>query len=232
MSLLSHSHRPHLAHGDSFRSLPVSPYALEATRGLTTRDVEDAIHQSRLDLGPGPVGDYFAATTPRYASSCGGGGGTSLRGCSPFAPDLDLTYGGVPGGIRGGSGGSGLHELALQEVVRRTNLAAALANGQIRPRASYAQLHPMMTPDGRYPADFSLARTLDSFRSLESTALDRILAAYRLPLDLRGVLGKAATRGGAGPSAGDARVAKVLVLYEYLGAVRLLEYERLRRSFY
>lgn len=65
-------------------------------------------------------------------------------------------------------------------VLSRQNLAAALANSQIPPRSSYAQIHPMMTSERRYPTDFSLPMTMNSFRSLEG--MNKI--THPLPLSL------------------------------------------------
>ncbi|KLJ06171.1 hypothetical protein EMPG_10400 [Blastomyces silverae] len=58
--------------------------------------------------------------------------------------------------------------MSTQEQVRRTNLAAALANGIVSPRASYMQLHPMMCADGRFPADFQVPRTVEGVLLLDS----------------------------------------------------------------
>ncbi|KAI9798172.1 MAG: hypothetical protein M1833_004921 [Piccolia ochrophora] len=233
---------------DGYRSMPSSPYPLDTSRALTPRDVEDAMQHARMGI----EGDYFSGG-PRYSA-----GGSSSRPRSPYPRYETESY------------GSNMHDLSVQELVRKTNLAVSLANNSIREKSQYALLHPMMTRDGRFPSDFSSPKTINAFKSLEGPQLDRILQAYHLPLDLSSAVLASAVRksplvhpcglsssgslslsssrgcgggggggggngggcGGTGITSTDVRNAKVLVLYEFLGAGRLVEYERLKRGVY
>ncbi|KAI9791768.1 MAG: hypothetical protein M1816_003578 [Peltula sp. TS41687] len=187
---------------------------------MTGRDIEEALNHARI----GAEGDYFAGT-PRY--------GGALRSRSPFTgfdPERD---------------GGGYHEMCMQDLIRRTNLAVALANSNIREKAQYSLIHPMMTRDGRYPPDFQQPKTVEAFKLMDGTQLDRILQAYLLPLDLRAAIkhhhhhhpsSRSSLTSSSSSSSiitvNDARAAKLQVLYEYLGATRLLEYEKLKRILY
>ncbi|KAI9681962.1 MAG: hypothetical protein M1817_000016 [Caeruleum heppii] len=222
--------RPSLPHRNSCHSLPATPYAHD--RFLVPRDMDEslAMQHARIDLG----GDYFgAASTPHYDVNCGGH--RSRSPCKRCERKYDE-------GV--------MCELSVQEAVRRQNLAAALANSQIPPRAPYAQIHPMMTSDRRYPNDFSLPLTMNSFRSLDGSQLDRILTTYRLPLDHSFAHSHSHTHSPSTPPLtskrnpylpltlyGDyaaaspsesLRLAKISALLEFLGAARVREYERER----
>ncbi|KAF4621912.1 hypothetical protein G7Y89_g14431 [Cudoniella acicularis] len=74
--------------------------------------------------------------------------------------------------------------LVGRDDLRRINLTAQLANSSITPRMLYAEIHPKMTSDGRYPRDFDVPRRVEEFFALEGTALDRLLHTYNLPCDL------------------------------------------------
>ncbi|KAI9824805.1 MAG: hypothetical protein M1832_001633 [Thelocarpon impressellum] len=232
----AHTHRPRLSHAalESSRSLPSSPYAhplashghayapprsYSSGRGggaaagaLTTRDIEDALRCASLE-GDGS-GDYFGGgAVGRYAGGAGGGGGSvGLRPRSPLYT-TSMAYEEGDGEVEYGYGGD------VSELVRRTNLSASLLNALLPPHSSSALLHPLLTETGLPPADFRRPTTLDAFKSLESSALDRILLAYRLPvLDFRGKR--------RGMSGEDARRGKYGLLLEFLGAGRVAEYER------
>ncbi|EQL36240.1 hypothetical protein BDFG_02210 [Blastomyces dermatitidis ATCC 26199] len=126
--------------------------------------------------------------------------------------------------------------MSTQEQVRRTNLAAALANGIVSPRASHMQLHPMMCVDGRFPADFQVPRTVEGVLLLDNTQLDRILQDYKLYTDARSLLltlppRHRSTLVNARCSSSRFRQAKLHILLEYLGAVRIVEDRSNRAGF-
>jgi len=88
-------------------------------------------------------------------------------------------------------------------------------------RQLYAQIHPKLQDDGRYPRDFETPKMVEQFRAMDGSQIDRILIAYRLPPgDMT-----AARRPGLGcvRSAESmtlpetARGAKLSILFEYLG---------------
>ncbi len=58
--------------------------------------------------------------------------------------------------------------LSLYDVIHRNNIAAALINGTIGPKAQYSQVHPFLCHDGRAPQDFQIPRTVESMRILDS----------------------------------------------------------------
>ncbi|PGH04019.1 hypothetical protein GX51_03689 [Blastomyces parvus] len=126
--------------------------------------------------------------------------------------------------------------MSTQEHVRRTNLAAALANGIVSPRTSYMQLHPMMCADGRFPADFQVPVTVEGVLLLDNTQLDRILQDYKLYSDARSLLLTLPPRYrntlvNARCSTSRFRQAKLHILLEYLGAVRIVEDRSKRAGF-
>ncbi|PGH18048.1 hypothetical protein AJ79_00674 [Helicocarpus griseus UAMH5409] len=128
---------------------------------------------------------------------------------------------------------NGGHEWNIQELVRRTNLAAALANGIVSPRANYMQLHPMMCADGRFPVDFQVPRTVEGVMLLDNTQLDRILSEYKLHFDTRSLLVSLPPRFRSSlvntmSPISRFRQAKLQLLLEYLGASRIVE-DRARR---
>ncbi|KAK2809813.1 hypothetical protein FQN50_003453 [Emmonsiellopsis sp. PD_5] len=123
------------------------------------------------------------------------------------------------------------YELSVQELVRRTNLAASLANGVISPRAQYMQVYPMMCADGKFPADFRMPKTLQSIRLLDTTQLDRILQEYKLPFETRTLLASLPSSarhalGTLGSSSARFRQAKLHILFEHLGAIRIVDGNR------
>ncbi|KAI9803013.1 MAG: hypothetical protein M1825_002246 [Sarcosagium campestre] len=182
-----------------------------------------------------------------YGTNSGGGSSGSCYDQDFYGGGgLGLGLGPGGGGGGGGGGGAGMHEMGLLDLVRKTNLAVALVNGSVREKSQYSQIHPMMTRDGRFPEDFRCAKTVAAFKLLDSTQLDRILQAYHLPLDVRSIVfaGKlhgslslsssssSSSSSSRSISSSDVRNAKVHALYEFLGATRLVDYERLKRSFY
>ncbi|KAI4184879.1 MAG: hypothetical protein L6R41_004459 [Letrouitia leprolyta] len=75
-------------------------------------------------------------------------------------------------------------ERDLEDYIRKENKVAALLNGAIMPPARYAQVHPMRSEDGTFPADFKSAKTVGVMKTLDNSQLDRIMQSYRIPTDL------------------------------------------------
>ncbi|KAI9793478.1 MAG: hypothetical protein M1835_007197 [Candelina submexicana] len=125
----------------------------------------------------------------------------SIRSRSPYGGSFDQDpYGG---------GNVNVHpELGINDTVR-------------------SQVHPKICSDGRYPPDFQLPKTVEEVRVLDGSQLDRILQAYRLPLDLR-----SAHRSRESLSTMRAQEAKLQVLWEFLGATRIAEHQKLKRNMY
>jgi hypothetical protein len=68
---------------------------------------------------------------------------------------------------------------------------------------------------------------------VKDTQLDRILQEYKLPFDTRSVAAAASFNGrGVGESTSSSRLrqAKLQILFEHLGANRIIDQERLKRS--
>ncbi|KAF2843189.1 hypothetical protein M501DRAFT_994048 [Patellaria atrata CBS 101060] len=110
----------------------------------------------------------------------------------------------------------------VDELVRRTNLNVQMVNGHITRESRYAQIQPKMCSDGKFPQDFRTARTVEEFRLLDSTALERILQAYHLPplpMDNRAVRLHRESRS-------PVQHYRLITLYDYLGATSLAESER------
>ncbi|GAB7361935.1 hypothetical protein MBLNU230_g1973t1 [Neophaeotheca triangularis] len=108
-----------------------------------------------------------------------------------------------------------------------TNLQVALANSSLRVPSPTAQLHPMMTPSGRYPPQFRLPMRFQDLLEATTATLDRILAAYEL--DMRGRSrrrGSSVRRGFSGEEWGEGKLAeragKMVALLEFLGAHELV----------
>ena len=78
---------------------------------------------------------------------------------------------------------SSMYDVKLSKS--RTNLSVARANAAIPSRARHRQIHPMMTLDGSFPADFALPLTVEAFCGLSVRAVDRVLSAYCLPVSHR-----------------------------------------------
>ena len=57
----------------------------------------------------------------------------------------------------------------------RTNLEVANANASILRLSQHVQIHPMMTPEGRYPVEFAVPRRIDDFLRMSDSQLGRIL---------------------------------------------------------
>ncbi|KAK5156810.1 hypothetical protein LTR04_005577 [Oleoguttula sp. CCFEE 6159] len=150
----------------------------------------------------GVEGDYFGGGAPygapnfRARSPYGG----------PFEPDSHM---------RG-------PEYGVEEMVRRTNLAVHFANERVTHNMRYAQLHPAMCRDGRFPVDFRMPKTVEEVKVMDPSKLDRILQAYGLPADLRSL--NLTSRDGV--STKRAQSAKLTTLYDSLGARSLAEHER------
>ncbi|KAE9988731.1 hypothetical protein EG327_003252 [Venturia inaequalis] len=110
------------------------------------------------------------------------------------------------------------------EKIDRTNLAVQLVNGQISPSAKCAQIQPKMMREGRFPSDFRTPRTADDMQAMESSTIERILLAYSLPTDLRSFR----MSGVENPSSKVIKQAKLCTLFDFLGATRLADHERMK----
>ncbi|EEP82555.1 predicted protein [Uncinocarpus reesii 1704] len=123
-----------------------------------------------------------------------------------------------------------------QELMRRTNLAVSLANHNVNPRSNVSMVHPMMCMNGRFPVDFRTPKTLEEIKLLESTQIDRILQEYKIPHDTRSLLNILASSGvrvnSDNVSSGRLRQAKLQLLFEHLGATRVVEEGGFKRSRY
>ncbi|KAI9893124.1 MAG: hypothetical protein M1814_000672 [Vezdaea aestivalis] len=194
------------------RSHPTSPYAADRCMsgygpvGLSNRDVDDAFVHARVGIDA-PPGDYFSNVIPRMTMPAG-----SPMGRLPGPSHLMYDHAG-PDCQSLGAWGS---QESLQEHVRRTNLAAQLANNNIKREDQYAEVQPKLCTDGRCPESFRTAKTLMALRVLDAGTLDRIMTSYLLPIDGRPVSMKVSS----------VRLAKLLTLLEYLGVHQYVAYER------
>jgi hypothetical protein len=67
--------------------------------------------------------------------------------------------------------------------VRRVNLAAQIANGSVQLHMASAEVHPKMTPDGRYPREFDLPKRLEQVLSAEGKSFSQIFTSPFLAND-------------------------------------------------
>ncbi|PGH35176.1 hypothetical protein GX50_01988 [[Emmonsia] crescens] len=202
----------------TFQPPPLSSQEIDIALHHAQQGVEQQQQQQQPYL-PGVVHQTNPLQHPHYSSFSGGG---SIR--SPF--------------ITSSNSDNHHHHsessMNTQEQVRRTNLAVALANGIVSPRASYIQLHPMMCVDGRFPADFQGPRTVEGVLLLDNTQLDRILQEYKIYSDARSLLVSlplCLRSTNTMRSTSRLRQAKLHILLEYLGAVRIVEDRSKRAGF-
>ena len=52
----------------------------------------------------------------------------------------------------------------------RINVTAQIANSTVTPRMQYAEIHPKLTSDGRFPRDFVAPKRVEDFLTMDSTA--------------------------------------------------------------
>ena len=146
-----------LRHEGRYRSSPPSHSPLQLDpRILGIRDIDIALQHARHGIDA-RGSDYISSentwrgerrsSTPPY----------DVNALSPLFVEDTVRY------KRGTSRGS-----ELDELVRRTNLAVSLANQRIHPTSHYAQLHPMMCSDGKFPTDFRSPKTVESVKLLDS----------------------------------------------------------------
>lgn len=124
-------------------------------RTIPGHNIDAAFEQARYGLhGPEYYGDRLRYGVPN-----------PLQPRPPFAS-------GMPGagGARFDDMAGYNHEMELNERVRKTNLAVALANHNVSHRAHFMQVHPMMCADGRFPADFSAPKTSELVKLFDSMA--------------------------------------------------------------
>ncbi|KAJ9193758.1 hypothetical protein DTO164E3_7687 [Paecilomyces variotii] len=187
--------------------MPRSPFTRPPEdRGMSPHDIGAAFEGARFGLHA----DYFS-DNPRFTTP------GQMPPRSPF-PAGSGRFEEMGGGYN--------HEMSLNETVRKTNLAVALAN-HYASHQKYSQIHPMMCSDGRFPPDFQVPKTLESMRLLDNTQLDRILLSYHLPLSVREIL---TFRGASPRDVPPSRIkhAKLQILLEHLGAHRLMAHEMSR----
>lgn len=126
-------------------SVPTTPFGMDH-RGFSSQEMDQAMEQARYGL-QGP--DYFS-DGPRY------GVPMPMRPRSPF-----------PGGRFEDDMNGYVHEMGLNDLIRRSNLAASLANHYISHRAHLAEVHPKMCSDGRFPPDFQVPRPVREIKTLD-----------------------------------------------------------------
>ncbi|KAL8826518.1 MAG: hypothetical protein Q9191_003756 [Dirinaria sp. TL-2023a] len=198
------------SHQQPYRSLPGTPMGMDP-RALATMDIGPSLNHARSSL---QVDDYFSGA-PRY--------GTAMKPRSPYVA--------VPNYEQEQQHMQGSPEMAmdsLTHMINRTNLAASLINIQISPTAKYAKIFPHMCDDGSFPVDFRTPKTVETMRVLDNSQLDRIMQSYRLPLDLRSITTFSSRE--TTHSSTRVRQAKLHSLWEYLGAHKLLEYDKMRKG--
>ncbi|KAL8742015.1 MAG: hypothetical protein Q9184_008315 [Pyrenodesmia sp. 2 TL-2023] len=200
---------------EAYRSMPGTPMGMDP-RGLNSMELATAMDHARSGL---EGGDYFLGAA-RYPPG-------TMRPRSPMVPVSGQPWDHDHGFAASGSMNNVLgfrerdRERDLEDSVRRDNRVAALLNGAILAPSKYALVHPLRCDDGSYPADFRSAKTVSAMRVLDNSQLDRIMQAYRLPLDLS----SNAHHTRDSTSSSRVRQAKLFSLWEYLGAYHLLEYE-------
>ncbi|CAL8578155.1 hypothetical protein XPA_003957 [Xanthoria parietina] len=207
---------------DAYRSMPGTPMGMDP-RGLHSIDLAAAMNHARSGLEKANASDYFLSA-PQYQSGV-------MRPRSPMIPlSGHESYHGNGLAMNGNNhDASGFRdrdrERDLEDEIRQANMSASLRNGSIINPARFAQVFPMKCEDGSYPPDYKHAKTVETMKVLDNSQLDRIMQAYRLPLDLRPVhLNGHQSRDST--SSSRVRQKKLHLLWEYLGAYNLLEYER------
>ncbi|KAL8837590.1 MAG: hypothetical protein Q9170_002467 [Blastenia crenularia] len=205
---------------DAYRSMPGTPLGVDPRRPNAVDLAAAMTHaHARMSL---EGGDYFL-DAPKFPPG-------TIRPRSPMlpVPGHDWNNGnGYPANgpmAMGNALGFREHtrERDIEDYVRQENKAAALLNGGIMPSLKYAQVYPMRCDDGTLPPDFKSAKTMIAMRTLDNSQLDRIMQAYRLPLDLPGIntIGHHARDS---TSSTRVRQAKLQCLLEYLGTYQLIE---------
>ncbi|KAL8697921.1 MAG: hypothetical protein Q9201_006854 [Fulgogasparrea decipioides] len=210
---------------DAYRSMPGTPLGVDP-RGANTMDLAAAMNHARMGLADG--GDYFLGA-PKFPPR-------AMRPRSPMPPLSGNDW--HHDGDYANRGPSNMIPLGYQErdrdremedQIRKDNRVAALLNGAILAPAKYAQVYPLRCDDGSFPTDFKSAKTVEAMKVLDNSQLDRIMQAYRLPLDLRSINSNGHHARDA-TSSSRVRQAKLLNLWEFLGAYHLLEYENMMKK--
>jgi hypothetical protein len=142
---------------ERYRSpLPGGPFSIDS-RGMSSRDIADAIQHAQFGIQPQEF--IYGPAAP-------------IRPRSPYPPG--------PPRFEDMANGYN-HELHVHELVRKTNLAVSLANHNISPRAQYTQVHPMMCSDGKFPVDFQVPKTVEAVKLLDSRSpcFSLLLSCFR-----------------------------------------------------
>ncbi|KAL8670291.1 MAG: hypothetical protein Q9168_005161 [Polycauliona sp. 1 TL-2023] len=170
--------------------MPGTPLGMDP-RGPHPMDLAAAINHARAGLEKsGAASDYFLGA-PQYPAG-------NMRPRSPMIslPGHDFYHGNGLATNSSNHNALGLRERDRERDLEQTrkyvkalchNLSAALMNSQILPPVRYAQVHPMKCEDGSFPPDYDISKTVEAMKVLDNSQLDRIMQAYRLPLDLRPV---------------------------------------------
>ncbi|KAL9602342.1 MAG: hypothetical protein Q9219_001908 [cf. Caloplaca sp. 3 TL-2023] len=205
---------------EAYRSMPGTPLGMDP-RGVNSVDMAAAMEHARSGL---EVGDYFLGA-PKFPTA-------NMRPRTPMMPfsghNWDHENGFPAGGPMNNALGFRDHdrERDLDDFIRKENKVAALLNGAIIPPAKYAQVYPLRCEDGSFPSDFKSAKTTAVMKTLDNSQLDRIMQAYRLPIDLPAI-NTSGHHARDSLSSTRVRQGKLYNLLEFLGAYHLLEYERL-----
>ncbi|KAI6843668.1 hypothetical protein KC332_g8826 [Hortaea werneckii] len=191
------------------------------------RFMDPSVYRSSPVVSPMAYGQMHAARSPRMSPNPIR---NELVRSSYFDDPIDHRFRSLAPYHRNGFYGD--FGFGTEERIRHYNREAAIRNASI-PRASgHALLYPMMTLDGRFPSAFAEERRLEDFLYMHEWELERILRAYDL--------GPGRSRYYAGefdPRFSDddffyptrrERLRTLIVLLEYLGAYRLVDYLRYR----
>jgi hypothetical protein len=63
-------------------------------------------------------------------------------------------------------------------MVGSVNLAAQIANSSVQLHMASAEVHPKMTPDGRYPREFDLPKRLEQVLSADGSHSSPLSPSY------------------------------------------------------
>lgn len=237
-----------LPRDERHRASPLSgpdTYRLDP-RTTTSSDIELALQHAQR--GVVSNNDYLSAKAA-ISSHYGMGSGPASAPTTPY--DISSRHDDRSGFNNPYHGRS--NSLDVSEMVRRTNLAVSLANHNINPRSHFTQVHPMMCIDGKFPADFQTPKSLETVKLIDGmtwrskqiyitimlraksvwldTQLDRILREYGLPYSARSVLSTVEIRDHRDSiSSSRLRQAKLQILFEHLGASRIVEMEKEREK--
>ncbi|KAI4253755.1 MAG: hypothetical protein LQ352_003502 [Teloschistes flavicans] len=203
---------------DAYRSMPGTPLGMEP-QGANAVDLAAAMNHARMGLDGQ---DYFLGAQ-RFPPGI-------MRSRPPMPPGMGNDWNHENAQMNRSMGNMLPYqerdrERDLEDQTRKDNRVAALLNGAILAPAKFAQVHPLRCDDGTYPADFQFPKTVEAMKILDNSQLDRIMQAYRLPLDLQSISSSGRYARDT-TSSSRVRQAKLYNLWEFLGAYQLLEFEK------